>query len=85
MNLDEQIEVFDRYAHIATTVLVGKIVQRRDELIALARERMSGIGFDTYGATGWERSAADAASEIDDELADAIVYVCQEMYQRTEG
>ena len=70
---------FDRLAPQAAERLSYRLWGSSEPLIALARERMID-GFDLYpDGPMFEKTADELSKEADEELADAIVYVVQEL------
>lgn len=74
--IERQLELYDQHADAAYDALLVQMHERRDELIALGRERaFRSVGVHQYGDRTYFSDPATLRDEADAELADAIFYV----------
>ena len=70
--------------HEAFPLLVQRITEGAPVLERLAMARLD-QGFDVYGDATFTRAAERIERELDEELADALVYTCSLLFRRYGG
>lgn len=79
----EQELIVRRFIGLATNVVRARI--GGGALMDLAIKRMTGIGNEVYGDKSFRRSEGELLAEVDDELADALVYASILLWRRLDG
>jgi hypothetical protein len=81
-SLSQQQAIFTVHGWLAADEL-ARTVQRPGylaHLLKMAEERLAS-GYEMYGSTMWAWSEAELAQNIDEELADAIVYTVARIHR----
>lgn len=70
----QQAAVFDEQFDESVTDVAALILAGRKQLRLKARDRMLGMGFEQFGSALFNRGMGDLFDDLDEELADAVVY-----------
>ena len=69
----EQLAAFDQYRELLFERMVQEIVDNREVILDIARERVE-WGFEMYGSTMWGWGAEELTRNRFEEYADGVVY-----------
>lgn len=84
MRWEEQEAAFDRHIEAGFNYARTRMAAKRPQLLELARQRFSD-GYYEYGDGSFEKDADTLDQELDEELADAVVYAMIQVYKWYTG